>query len=70
MVMTLTQLQKRWLRKTGEEMPADIAALPLERVKRAVELVEDGQQVFVPRMKSLRVEDTSSMKDWDKDSEF
>ena len=58
------------LHKLQARLPAEIAALPLERVKRAVELVEDGQQVFVPRMKSLRVEDTSSMKDWDKDSEF
>lgn len=68
--MTLTQLQKRWLRKTGEEMPADIAALPLERVQRAVLMVERGDTVFVPRMRSLPVVDTSSMKDWDKDSEF
>ena len=56
-------------------MPADIAALPLERVQRAVELVEDGQTVVVPKQRAAVRQDPefgaeSSLREWDCDSEF
>ncbi len=45
---TLTTLQHRWQRKTGEPMPESIARLPIADVERAVLLTEEGVQVFVP----------------------
>lgn len=71
----LKKLQDRWLKHTGEPMPADIAALPLERVQRAVELVEDGQTVVVPKQRAAVRQDPefgaeSSLREWDCDSEF
>ena len=73
--MTLKQLQRRWLNYTGEPMPAEISALPLERVQRAVELVEDGQTVVVPKQRTAVPRDPefgteSSLREWDRDSEF
>ena len=47
----LTELQKlhlRWHKKTGEDMPANIASLPLDKIRRAVELTEKGITVVVP----------------------
>lgn len=73
--MTLRQLKKRWQTKTGEPMPAEISALPLERVQRAVELVEDGQMPVVPKQRAAVRPDPefgteSSLREWDRDSEF
>ena len=69
--MTLKQLQKRWQNKTGEPMPAEIAGLPMDRIERAVQIVERGDTVFVPKHTPRRVEESaSSLREWDKDSEF
>lgn len=68
--MTLNQLQRRWQKKTGERMPDSIAALPLEKVLRAVELVESGATVVVPRDRRVVEEEVSSMQQWDKHGEF
>jgi len=71
----LARLRDRWLCKTGEPMPAEISALPLERVQRAVELVEDGQMPVVPKQRAAVRRDPefgteSSLREWDRDSEF
>jgi hypothetical protein len=69
--MTLLQLQRRWQKKTGERMPDSIAALPLEKVLKAVELVESGATVVVPRARRVvEEEEVSSMQQWDKHGEF
>jgi len=69
--MTLNQLQRRWQKKTGERMPDSIAALPLEKVQRAVELVESGATVVVPRARRVvEEEEVSSLQQWDKHGEF
>jgi len=67
----LTQLRRRWQAATGEPMPADIASLTLDRVQRAVALVESGTQVFVPRVGPVAVAATAegSMVDWDSHKE-
>jgi len=68
--LTLAQLQRRWQKKTGERMPDAIAALPLEKVQRAVELVESGATVVVPRARRVVEEEPqSSMMDWDRHKE-
>ena len=55
------KLQARWLKKTGEEMPDAIARLPINRVLIAVELSEDGQQVFVPGVPVTRLRPATSL---------
>lgn len=67
---THQEYQTRWLRATGERMPMDIQRLPIDRVRFAVEQVEAGHQVFVPR-EPVRVEaEEGSMVYWDKHREF
>ena len=69
MTTTLEKLQRRWLRKTGEPMPEAIAKLPIGRVLTAVELTEEGQTVFVPRLgPANELDSVSSMREWDNDS--
>ncbi len=70
----MTEIQKlhlRWHKKTGEDMPADIASLPIDRIRRAVELTEKGITVVVPR-ECVSVESTAdsndSLRDWDGES--
>ena len=69
----LEKLQLRWHAKTGESMPEAIARLPIGRVLTAVELIEDGQTVFVPAPEP--VEECKdgfgfgeSMREWDGDN--
>ena len=70
----MTEIQKlhlRWHKKTGEDMPANIASLPIDRIRRAVELTEQGITVAVPR-EFVSVESTASsddsLRDWDGES--
>lgn len=42
------RLHRRWHDATGEDMPHNIASQPTERIRRAVELVEQGCTVVVP----------------------
>lgn len=70
----MTEIQKlhlRWHKKTGEDMPANIALLPIDRIRRAVELTEKGITVAVPR-ECVSVESTAgsddSLRDWDGES--
>jgi hypothetical protein len=69
----VTELQKlhlRWHKKTGEDMPASIANLPLERIRRAVELTEKGIVVVVPKELTPVFSDAGdSMMDWDRHKE-
>jgi len=69
----MTELQKlhqRWHNKTGEDMPTNIALLPLDRIRRAVELTEQGITVVVPPVLTESAVGTydhsdSSLSDWD-----
>ena len=68
----LNALIKRWRKATGGPMPEEIGLLPLERIRIAVELVEAGDTVFVPKAGAVAVEATTggSMVDWDSRGEF
>lgn len=70
----ITEIQKlhlRWHEKTGEDMPANIASLPIEQMRKAVDWTERGITVAVPR-ECVSVESTSSsddsLRDWDGES--
>jgi hypothetical protein len=64
--MELEALKARWLVKTGEEMPDEIASLPMERIRKAVTWCEAGVMVGVPKALEPVEEDESSMVDWDR----
>lgn len=52
-------------------MPASIANLPLDRIRRAVELTEKGVTVVVPRELTPVISDSGdSMAEWDSHKEF
>lgn len=70
----MTEIQKlhlRWHEKTGEDMPANIASLPIDQIRKAVDWTERGITVAVPR-ECVSVESTSSsddsLRDWDGES--
>jgi len=67
----IQKLHRRWHDKTGEDMPTSIANLPIDRIRRAVELTEKGITVVVPR-ECVSVESTAdsndSLRDWDGES--
>ena len=44
----IQQLHGRWHDATGEDMPHNIASQPIDRIRRAVNLVEKGCTVVVP----------------------
>lgn len=71
---SMEELQRRWEKKTGEPMPDSIAALPIEKVRRAVLLTERGVTVVVPVQRQPQPVAESfgggSMMDWDRQSEF
>ena len=63
----LEKLQTRWLAKVGDIMPDAITQLPVEKVRFAVSLVEDGATVVVPKEPSnIAADDSNSMADWDR----
>ena len=68
----MTEIQKlhlRWHKKTGEDMPVQIAALPLDKIRRAVELTEKGITVVVPPVFFPVITGAeSSLRDWDGES--
>ena len=66
---TLNDLKSRYQSYTGHSMPLDIQRLPLERIVRAVELVEAGNTVFVPKSVTVEEEPADSMLAWDKHGE-
>ena len=64
--MELEALKARWLAKTGEDMPDEIASLPLERIRKAVTWCEAGITVGVPKALTPAEVDESSLMDWDR----
>lgn len=70
----MTELQKlhlRWHDKTGEDMPANIASLPIEQMRKAVDWTERGITVAVPReCVSIQssADSNGSLRDWDGES--
>lgn len=66
-----SELKARWLKKTGEPMPEAILRLPLKKICKAVQLVEAGVTVVVPRevIPTPQVQE-SSMMEHDKHGEF
>ena len=65
-----SELKARWLKKTGEPMPESILRLPLKKICKAVQLVEAGVTVVVPKeMAPITEEQPSSMMGWDKHKE-
>jgi len=66
-----SELKARWLKKTGEPMPESILRLPLKKICKAVQLVEAGVTVVVPKeTAAVAEEQPSSMMDHDKHGEF
>lgn len=64
--MNLERLKERWRAVQGEDMPEEIEALPLDKIRLAVRLHERGQIVFVPRQVTLpESDDSDSMMLWD-----
>lgn len=71
MAKELQQLYLRWHKKTGEDMPLNIASLSLDRIRRAVELTEKGITVVIPKAVEPMVEVAAdSMMQWDKHGEL
>lgn len=75
----MTEIQKlhlRWHEKTGEDMPANIASLPIDQIRKAVDWTERGITDAMPKASLTpsqdvdRVDQESSMRNWDKDSEY
>ena len=63
-------LKRRWQKKTGEDMPDNIASLPLDRIRRAVDLTEKGITVVVPKTVAAVEVAEESMVAWDRHKEF
>lgn len=42
-------LMARWRKKTGNPMPLDIASMPIEKIRFAVDRIERGDIVVVPK---------------------
>jgi len=70
----MTEIQKlhlRWHKKTGEDMPKEIASLPIEKIRRAVELTEKGITVVIPKAVQPMAEVAAdSMMQWDSHGEL
>lgn len=70
----MTEIQKlhlRWHKKTGEDMPIEIANQPIERIRRAVDFVEAGAVVVIPPHRQAVEADVtgeSSLRYWDEES--
>lgn len=71
----IQSLMARWRKKVGSPMPIDIAQQSLEKIRKAVRLVEAGAVVCVPKGLSLgeplRPIDMAddSLMDWDRHKE-
>ena len=59
-------LMARWRKKSGGPMPIDIASLPIEKIRKAVRLVEGGAIVGVPQ--SLSLGDPRRVSEFSEDS--
>ena len=69
----LTEIQElhlRWHNETGEDMPPEIACLPIEKIRKAVDWTERGITVVVPReCVPAAVAEESSIMAWDQHGE-
>ena len=69
------KLRDRWQAKTGEQMPYEIARMPLDKIRTAVEMTERGDTVVVPKQSMTlnhdidRFNEDSSLMDWDRQDE-
>lgn len=66
-------LRRRWSKADdGNPMPEDIAAQPIELIRKAVAWREKGIVVAVPKSTApvAEVAEESSMMDWDKHGEL
>lgn len=64
------RLNDRWNKVVGGDIPEEIERLPIEKVRRAVELAESGQTPFVPKRvvtvaAAPEFGAESSMMEWD-----
>ena len=61
------RLQARWEAKTGSEMPVEIGSMTLEKIRKAVALVEAGAVVgcHTPKPPAIETQE-SSLEDWDR----
>lgn len=70
----MTEIQKlhlRWHDKTGEDMPANIASLPIDQIRKAVGWREKGITVAVSKSTAPVAEVAEeSMMQWDKHGEL
>jgi len=67
----IQMLHLRWHRKTGEDMPADIASLPIDQIRKAVDWTEKEITVAVPKNTAPVAEVVEeSMMQWDKHGEL
>ncbi len=66
MTTELNKLKTAWQQITGEEMPLAFSLLPLRTIRRAIDLMLAGNQVFVPAAPVTACEVTEdSMQEWD-----
>ena len=68
--MDLETLKEQWLKADGSPMPDNIASLPLDRIRRAVDLTEKGITVVVPKTVAAVKVAEESMVAWDRHKEF
>lgn len=67
----LESLKRRWKKKTSEDMPEHIACLPLHRIERALDFIEAGATVFVPKAPvQKKANEDGCMQMWDTHQEF
>lgn len=67
----IQKLHRRWHDKTGEDMPANIASLPIDQIRKAVDWTEKGITVAVPKSTAPVAEVAEeSMMQWDKHGEL
>ncbi len=72
-VTELETLKLKWLKKTGEYMPPEIADLQIEKIRLAVEMASQGHTVFVPRLIPIpeaAADENASMQEWDSHGEL
>ena len=62
------QLNRKWRKLKGEDIPSEIASQEIAVIRRAVSIAEKGDHGFIPIARQTKVEDTSSMRDWDCES--
>ena len=66
----LSELKARWIGATGEPMSQEMLRLPIKKICKAVQLVEAGVTVVIPKETTPVISDGGdSMMDWDSHKE-